>query len=163
LVPKHSHHYFDHRPTIPRHHLNSHTIQPDVKELQPKPIDPVERQDLLGQVSLMTWAFVRSMKRHLSPPQEDEEDYVKDIEARLAPEQAEALIGATHRPNRALFDLSVAIEQVSPYLMPMPRLRLRFICIIVYYKQKLALYHYPGPNCPQQNAAPHALRKKERH
>mmetsp|Transcript_30234 Transcript_30234/g.65286 ORF Transcript_30234/g.65286 Transcript_30234/m.65286 type:complete len:531 (-) Transcript_30234:10-1602(-) len=90
---------------------------PDVEQLQPKPIDPVERQYLLGQVSLMTWAFVRSMKRHLSPPQEDEEDYVKDIEARLAPEQAEALIGATHRPNRALFDLSVAIEQLPMHFV----------------------------------------------
>lgn len=28
-----------------------------------EPIDPIERQYLLGQVSLMTWAFVRSMKR----------------------------------------------------------------------------------------------------
>ena len=38
------------------------------------PIDPAKRAEDLGQVSLMTWAFVRAMKRHLSPPDEDEED-----------------------------------------------------------------------------------------
>jgi hypothetical protein len=77
------------------------------------PIDPIERQYLLGQVSLMTWAFVRSMKRHLSPLQEDEDDFVSEIKSRLAPAQADAIISATHRPNRALYDLSVAIEKVS--------------------------------------------------
>jgi putative membrane protein len=77
------------------------------------PINPVERQYLLGQVSVMTWAFVRSMKRHLSPPEEDEEDFVSEIKSRLTPEQADALVGATHRPNRALYDLSVAIDKVS--------------------------------------------------
>jgi putative membrane protein len=82
------------------------------------PIDPIERQYLLGQVSLMTWAFVRSMKRHLSPPQEDENDFISEIKSRLAPEQADALIGATHRPNRALYDLSVAIEKVSYHYAP---------------------------------------------
>jgi hypothetical protein len=77
------------------------------------PINPIERQYLLGQVSIMTWAFVRSMKRHLSPPEEDEEDFVSEIRSRLTPEQAHALVGATHRPNRALYDLSVAIDKVS--------------------------------------------------
>mmetsp|Transcript_18509 Transcript_18509/g.33096 ORF Transcript_18509/g.33096 Transcript_18509/m.33096 type:complete len:516 (+) Transcript_18509:206-1753(+) len=81
------------------------------------PIDPVEREYLLGQVSLMTWAFVRSMKRHLSPPGEDEEDYVAEIKARLTPEQAGALIEATHRPNRALYDLSVAIEKLPMHFV----------------------------------------------
>ena len=61
----------------------------------------------------MTWAFVRSMKRHLSPPKEDEKAFVEEIKARLSPEQAEAIISAAHRPNRALYDLSVAIEKVS--------------------------------------------------
>ena len=76
------------------------------------PIDPAERKVLLGQVSLMTWAFVRSMKRHLSPPAEDEEDYIAEIKSKLSPDEAEALISATHRPNRALQMLSVAIEKV---------------------------------------------------
>jgi hypothetical protein len=75
--------------------------------------DPKEREYLLGQVSLFTWAFVRSMKRHLSPPGEDEEDFIAELKSsRLTPEQADAIISATHRPNRALYDLSVAIEKL---------------------------------------------------
>merc|ERR1711966_570814 len=82
-----------------------------------KPIDPAERQYLLGQVSLMTWAFVRSMKRHLSPPSEDEDDFVDEIRARLTPSQAAAIISAAHRPNRALYDLSVAIEKLPMHFV----------------------------------------------
>ncbi|KAL7538924.1 hypothetical protein ACHAXR_009602 [Thalassiosira sp. AJA248-18] len=90
-------------------------IEPTTAQL--KPIDTAERQYLLGQVSLMTWAFVRSMKRHLSPPDEDEDDFVAEIQARLTPDQAEAIISATHRPNRALFDLSVAIEKLPMHFV----------------------------------------------
>jgi len=82
-----------------------------------KAIDPAEREYLLGQVSLFTWAFVRSMKRHLSPPDEDEEDYIAELKSRLSPEQADAIISATHRPNRALFDLSVVIEKLPMHFM----------------------------------------------
>jgi len=80
-------------------------------------IDPVEREYLLGQVSLFTWAFVRSMKRHLSPPDEDEEDYIAELKSRLTQEQADAIISAAHRPNRALYDLSVAIEKLPMHFM----------------------------------------------
>jgi putative membrane protein len=80
--------------------------------------DPKEREYLLGQVSLFTWAFVRSMKRHLSPPGEDEEDFIAELKSsRLTPEQADAIISATHRPNRALYDLSVAIEKLPMHFM----------------------------------------------
>ncbi len=82
-----------------------------------KVIDPAEREYLLGQVSLLTWAFVRSMKRHLSPPDEDEEDYIAELKSRLSPEQADAIISAAHRPNRALYDLSVAIEKLPMHFM----------------------------------------------
>lgn len=82
-----------------------------------KVIDPAEREYLLGQVSLFTWAFVRSMKRHLSPPDEDEEDYIAELKSRLSPEQADAIISAAHRPNRALYDLSVAIEKLPMHFM----------------------------------------------
>ena len=81
------------------------------------PVDPTLRAEHLRQVSLMTWTFVRSMKRHLSPPDEDEENYVAEINARLSPEQAKAVIGATHRPNRALYDLSVAIDRLPMHFM----------------------------------------------
>ena len=90
-------------------------MEPSTDQL--KPIDPAERQYLLGQVSLMTWAFVRSMKRHLSPPDEDEDDYIAEIRSRLSPTQADAIISAAHRPNRALYDLSVAIERLPMHFV----------------------------------------------
>ena len=90
-------------------------IEPKTEKLAP--INPAERQYLLGQVSLMTWAFVRSMKRHLSPPDEDEDDYVAEIKARLTPDQADGIISAAHRPNRALYDLSVAIEKLPMHFV----------------------------------------------
>jgi predicted membrane chloride channel (bestrophin family) len=80
-------------------------------------IDPAKRAEDLRQVSLYTWAFVRSMKRHLSPPSEDEEAFVEELYARMAPEQAEAIISAAHRPNRALYDLSVVIDKLPMHFM----------------------------------------------
>jgi predicted membrane chloride channel (bestrophin family) len=73
---------------------------------------PERREKDLKALSLATWAFVRAMKRHLSPPAEDEEDFKKEILEKLPKGQAEAIIKAAHRPNRALFDLSVAIENL---------------------------------------------------
>ncbi len=61
----------------------------------------------------MTWAFVRSMKRHLSPEWEDEDDFRVEVRSRLDPEVAESLISASHRPYRARFNLCLAIESVS--------------------------------------------------
>jgi len=80
-------------------------------------VNTAERQYLLGQVSLMTWAFVRSMKRHLSPVDEDEEAFKEEIKSRLTPEQAQNIIDAAHRPNRALYDLSVAIENLPMHFV----------------------------------------------
>jgi len=70
------------------------------------------RKEDLNALALATWAFVRAMKRHLSPVGEDEEDFKKEITEKLPKGQAEALINAAHRPNRALFDLSCAIENL---------------------------------------------------
>jgi len=80
-------------------------------------VDPAKRAEDLRQVSLMTWAFVRSMKRHLSPPDEDEREFVLELNARLAPAQADAIVKAAHRPNRALYDLSVAIDRLPMHFM----------------------------------------------
>jgi len=81
------------------------------------PIDPTRRAEDLRQVSLFTWAFVRSMKRHLSPPEEDESAFCVELRARLSPSQAEAIIVSQHRPNRALYDLSVAIDRLPMHFM----------------------------------------------
>ena len=69
----------------------------------------VVQQDL-DRVALATWAFVRSMKRHLSPEWDDEEDFAKELKEKLPAKQAEGILAAAHRPNRALQDLSFAIE-----------------------------------------------------
>ncbi len=86
-----------------------------INDIVPKskigPVDQEEWEQLLGQVSLMTWEFGRSMKCHLSPPDKDKEDYVNEIKLSLRPEQVEALIGATHCPNRFLYYLSVVIKK----------------------------------------------------
>ena len=73
---------------------------------------PEQVQRDLQAVSLATWSFVRAMKRHLSPPAEDEEDFKKELYERLPEAQAQAIIDAAHRPNRALYDLSLAIENL---------------------------------------------------
>jgi putative membrane protein len=78
---------------------------------------PEQRKEDLQAVSVCTWAFVRSMKRHLSPEWEDEENFRKELYDRLTDKQAEAIIVAAHRPNRALFDLSIAIENLPMHFM----------------------------------------------
>ena len=39
-------------------------------------------------------------------PEEDEEDFIAEIQSKLTPDQAAAIISANHRPKRALYDLS---------------------------------------------------------
>lgn len=80
-------------------------------------VSDAERTRDLERLSLCTWAFVRSMKRHLSPESEDEEDFKKELYERLPDNQAEAIINAAHRPNRALYDLSMAIENLPMHFM----------------------------------------------
>lgn len=79
---------------------------------------PVEQQQKdLRAVSLATWAFVRAMKRHLSPEQEDEDDFRQELYERLPKPYADAILNAAHRPNRALFDLSMAIENLPMHFL----------------------------------------------
>jgi predicted membrane chloride channel (bestrophin family) len=71
----------------------------------------------LKNLALCTWAFVRAMKRHLSPEWEDEDAFCTELHEKLPPEQAEKIIAAAHRPNRALQDLSVAIENLPMHFI----------------------------------------------
>jgi predicted membrane chloride channel (bestrophin family) len=75
------------------------------------------RKEDLKALSLATWSFVRAMNRHLSPEREDEENFKKELYEKLPQEQAQAIIDAAHRPNRALFDISVAIENLPMHFM----------------------------------------------
>ena len=80
-------------------------------------ISAEERADDLNHVALCTWAFVRSMKRHLSPEEEDEEAFQKELKEKLPPQQAEMIINAVHRPNRALQDLSYAVDDLPMHFI----------------------------------------------
>ena len=76
-----------------------------------------EAKEDLDRLALSTWAFVRSMKRHLSPEWEDEEAFQKELKEKLPEEQAQRIMNAAHRPNRALQDLSTAIENLPMHFM----------------------------------------------
>merc|ERR1712176_1717257 len=76
-----------------------------------------ERERDLQQLSLATWSFVRAMKRHLSPEWEDEAAFVAELREKLPEAQADAIINAAHRPNRALFDLSMTIENLPMHFL----------------------------------------------
>ena len=80
-------------------------------------VTPERREDDLNRLALCTWAFVRCMKRHLSPEDEDEVDFRNELYEKLPAEQAQAIIAAAHRPNRALQDLSTAIENLPMHFM----------------------------------------------
>lgn len=76
-----------------------------------------QRKADLERLSLCTWAFVRSMKRHLSPEAEDENAFKAELYEKLPKTQAQAIITAAHRPNRALYDLSLAIENLPMHFL----------------------------------------------
>jgi len=80
-------------------------------------VTPERREDDLNTLALCTWAFVRAMKRHLSPEDEDEQDFQKELYEKLPAAQAQTIIDAAHRPNRALQDLSTAIENLPMHFM----------------------------------------------
>ena len=80
-------------------------------------ISPAEREADLNHVALCTWSFVRAMKRHLSPEEEDEEAFQKELYEKLPEAQAQKIIDAAHRPNRALQDLSYAIDNLPMHFM----------------------------------------------
>jgi len=61
----------------------------------------------LGQA---VWALPRSLQRHLLSTDEDEETFQRDVRTHLDPTMAEDFINARHRPARALFYLSQAVD-----------------------------------------------------
>ena len=71
-----------------------------------------ERQDDLHMVALCTWAFVRSMKRHLSPEDEDEADFQDELYEKLP---------ATIRHKPLLMQL---IVQIVPFMIFPLRLKI---------------------------------------
>ena len=80
-------------------------------------VSPERAEEDLKRLAQNTWAFVRCMKRHLSPEWEDEADFKKELLEKLPQQQAEAIFAAAHRPNRALQDLSTSIENLPMHFM----------------------------------------------
>lgn len=80
-------------------------------------VSPARAKDDLQTLALCTWAFVRAMKRHLSPEDEDEAEFQKELMDKLPRQQARAILDAAHRPNRALQDLSLAIENLNMHFL----------------------------------------------
>jgi predicted membrane chloride channel (bestrophin family) len=75
-------------------------------------VTPERTKEDLDRLALTTWTFVRCMKRHLSPEWEDEVPFRFELLEKLPKEQANAIFDSAHRPNRALQDLSSAIENL---------------------------------------------------
>jgi predicted membrane chloride channel (bestrophin family) len=82
-----------------------------------KSVTEERREDDLNTLALCTWAFSRSMKRHLSPEDEDEALFQDELYEKLPAQQAQCIIDAAHRPNRALQDLSTAVENLPMHFI----------------------------------------------
>ena len=79
---------------------------------------PQQRNKDLNNMALAVWAFARAMKRHLSPDyMEEEAAFARELHKRLPVAQAKAILAAKHRPNRALQDLSSAIEALPIHFL----------------------------------------------
>lgn len=70
-----------------------------------------EKHRLMSRLAAAVWAFPRSLARHLLSAQEDEVDYANDCRSNLRADLAEDLIAARHKPTRAMYELSCAINE----------------------------------------------------
>jgi ion channel-forming bestrophin family protein len=71
-----------------------------------------EKYRLIRNVADCVWLFPRSLQRHLWSPLEDTEPFAKACRERLSPKLAREMIDARHKPTRALFELSKAINEL---------------------------------------------------
>ena len=70
-----------------------------------------EKQRLMERLEQAVWSFSRSLTRHLLSAREDEVNYANDVRAKLRPDLAQDLIAARHKPTRALYEVSAAINE----------------------------------------------------
>lgn len=70
-----------------------------------------EKHRLVARLAAAVWCFPRSLARHLLSAAEDENDYADDCRNNLRPDLAEDLIAARHKPTRAMYELSCAINE----------------------------------------------------
>lgn len=70
-----------------------------------------EKHRLMARLAAAIWCFPRSLARHLLSADEDAADYASDVRSNLRADLAEDLIAARHKPTRALYELSCAINE----------------------------------------------------
>jgi ion channel-forming bestrophin family protein len=70
-----------------------------------------EKHRLMARLAAAVWCFPRSLTRHLLSAAEDEYDYAVDVRSNLRADLAEDLIAARHKPTRAMYELSCAINE----------------------------------------------------
>lgn len=74
---------------------------------------PKEKQrELLEDLGDTIWAFARSLERYLLGEREDGAAYEQDIKRRMSPLVAQRLMDAPVKPNRALFELTKAVNAI---------------------------------------------------
>jgi ion channel-forming bestrophin family protein len=71
-----------------------------------------EKEYAIRRLAGAVWCCPRSMARHVLSSAEDEAPYVAECRSILCTELAEDLIAARHRPARALYELSCAINDL---------------------------------------------------
>jgi len=72
-----------------------------------------EKQRLLNRIRDTIWAFPRALARHLLSEREDEENYCQAVREQLdEPFASELIRWKRHRPSRALFEMSNAINEL---------------------------------------------------
>jgi ion channel-forming bestrophin family protein len=74
-------------------------------------ISSEEKHRILARLAAAVWSFPRSMARHTLSAREDEADYAADVRSNLRSDLAEDLIAARHKPTRALYEVSSAINE----------------------------------------------------
>jgi putative membrane protein len=70
-----------------------------------------EKHRLMARLAAAVWCFPRSMTRHVLSAREDDAAYAEDCRTNLRADLAEELIGARHKPTRATYEISCAINE----------------------------------------------------
>jgi predicted membrane chloride channel (bestrophin family) len=80
--------------------------------LQETNIPERDKIRLIARLAAAVWCFPRSLTRHVLSAREDDAAYAEDCRANLRPDLAEDLIAARHKPTRATYEISCAINDL---------------------------------------------------
>jgi ion channel-forming bestrophin family protein len=71
-----------------------------------------QKQCCMERLEQAVWSFPRSVTRHLLSENEDQNDFATDCRNKLRTDFAEDLIVARHKPTRALYEITLAINEL---------------------------------------------------